>query len=397
MEAIPRPLYLNRLIQWRDRTPIKVVSGVRRCGKSTLLDLFKGYLIADGVAPESIIHINFEDLTWEHLKDFHALHEYVTQHLSGDTMTYIFLDEVQEVPEFEKAVDSLTLRDNVDIYLTGSNAYFMSTELSTQLTGRYVEIAMLPLSFAEYCAGTDADMTRSSALAEAYRHYITDSSFPYALNLTDSPQARQDYLQGIYNSILLKDIVARHRVSDVMMLEDVTRFLLNHVGNTLSTTRIANTLTSAGRGVHQRTVEKYVTALSESLLFYQARRFDLKGKRLLERLEKYYVVDMGLRFAMLGGRGFDAGQVLENTVYLELIRRGFQVFIGHLGTQEVDFVATQAGQQVYVQVSATVRDPSVLDRELAPLKALRDSHPKILLTLDDDPPADYNGIRRTNV
>jgi len=396
MEPIPRPSYLEQLARWRDRRVIKVVSGVRRCGKSTLLTLYADWLINDGVKPESIISINFEDLKWEHLKDYHGLHDYVIQHLSEDGMTYVFLDEVQEVSEFERAVDSLFLRDNVDLYLTGSNGYFMSTELSTLLTGRYVEISMLPLSFSEYCTGARADASSSSALAETYRRYVTEGAFPYILNLEDDPQARQDYLQGIYNSILLKDVVARYRVSDIMMLEDVTRYLLDNVGNILSPTRVSNSLTSAGRSVNQRTVEKYVTALTQSLLFYEARRFDIKGKRLLERLEKYYVVDLGLRYSMLGGSGFDVGHVLENVVYLELLRRGFQVFVGQYGAQEIDFIATRAGERIYVQVVATVRDPAVLNRELAPLRSLADSYPKLILTLDDDPDADYDGIHRTN-
>ena len=396
MQFIPRSLYLDQLMQWRDRRVIKVLSGVRRCGKSTLLALFAERLIADGARPESIITINFEDLAWEHLKDYHMLHDYIIQHLSEEGMTYVFLDEVQQVPEFERAVDSLYLRDNVDLYLTGSNAYFMSTELSTLLTGRYVEISMLPLSFFEYCTALGTDTSSSSILAETYRRYITQGAFPYTLALADVPQARQDYLQGIYNSILLKDVVARHRISDVMMLEDVTRYLLDNTGNILSTTRVSNSLTSAGRAVNQRTVEKYVTALTQSLLFYEARRFDIKGKRLLERLEKYYVVDLGLRYAMLGGRGFDVGHVLENVIYLELFRRGFQVFVGQFGAQEIDFIATRAGERMYVQVAATVRDPAVLNRELAPLASLTDSYPKLILTLDEDPTADYEGIRRSN-
>jgi len=396
MEPIPRPSYLDQLMRWRDRRVIKVLSGVRRCGKSTLLALYVDRLIADGVKPESIISINFEDLKWDRLKDYHGLHDYVIQHLSEDGMTYIFLDEVQEVPEFERAVDSLFLHDNVDLYLAGSNGYFMSTELSTLLTGRYVEISMLTLSFSEYCEATEVDTGSSSALAETYRRYVTQGAFPYILNLEDDSQARQDYLTGIYNSILLKDVVARHRISDVMMLGDVTRYLLDNIGNILSPTRVSNSLTSAGRRVNQRTVEKYVTALTQSLLFYEACRFDIKGKRLLERLEKYYVVDLGLRYAMLGGRGFDVGHVLENVIYLELLRRGFQVFVGQYGPQEIDFIATRAGERAYVQVAATVRDPAVLNRELAPLRSLTDSYPKLILTLDDDPDADYEGIRRTN-
>jgi len=396
MAQVARPSYMADLMRWRDRNVIKVVSGVRRCGKSTLLGLFRDELIRSGVDADSILTLNFEDLRWEHLREYHALFDYVEERLADNAMTYVLLDEVQSVPEFERAVDSLYLRDNVDIYLTGSNAYFMSTELSTVLTGRYVEIPMLPLSFREYCAALAVNTTSSAALGEAYRTYVSDGSFPYLLSLADDAAARGDYLQAIYQSVLLKDVVARHGISDVAMLEDVTRFLLDNIGNILSTTRVAGTMTSAGRPVNQRTVEKYVSALRHSLLFYEARRFDIKGKRLLERLEKYYVVDMGLRQTLLGGRGYDVGRVLENVVYLELIRRGYEVFVGQVPAREVDFVATRADERMYVQVAATVRDPDVLARELGSLQRLGDSYPKLVLTLDDDPDADYDGIRRKN-
>lgn len=396
MQTVPRPAYLAQLLKWRDRQLIKVVSGVRRCGKSTLLRLFADQLITSGVSPDRIITINFEDLQYEHLKDYHQLHQHIVEHLSSTEMTYVFLDEVQEVDGFERAVDSLYLRENVDLYLTGSNAYFMSGELSTLLTGRFIEITMLPLSFAEYCVAVDVDTRSSAVLSDVYRNYVSQGAFPFTLSLADDPAANYEYLRSIYNSILLKDIVARHHISDVMLIEDVTRYLLDNVGNIVSPTRIANTLTSAGRASNQRTIEKYVTALTQSLLFYESQRFDIKGKRMLTRLEKYYAVDMGLRYAMLGGRGQDVGHILENVVYLELIRRGFEAFVGQFGQTEIDFVATRAAERLYVQVSATIRDPTVLAREIAPLRALPDSYPKFILTLDDDPDADHDGIRCTN-
>ncbi len=396
MKMIPRPLYLDRLVRWRDHRTIKVLSGVRRCGKSTLLTLFAEHLAASGVPSDRIIRLNFEDLAWESLKDYRALHRYISERLTDDAMTYVFLDEVQEVPQFERAVDSLFLHDNVDLYLTGSNAYFMSSELTTLLSGRYVEISMLPLSFTEYCSSLEVDTTSSAALAQAYRRYSTEGGFPYTLNLVGQPEALQDYLQSIFNSIVIKDVVARHRVTDVMMLEDVTRYLLDNVGNILSSTRVAGAMTSAGRPINQRTVEKYVKAFTQGLLFYEARRFDVKGKRLLERMEKLYVVDLGLRQAILGGRGLDTGHLLENVVYLELLRRGYQVFVGQAGVREIDFIATRADDRLYLQVTATTRDTAVLERELAPLATLTDSYPKLVLTLDDDPPGDYEGIRRLN-
>jgi len=381
---------------WRDRKLIKVISGVRRCGKSTLLDIFEHQLLEDGVRPESIIRINFEDLAWEQLLDYRELHRYIASHLSDGGMTYVLLDEVQHVPQFELAVDSLFLRDNVDIYLTGSNGYFMSTELTTLLTGRFVEIDMLPLSFSEFCAGHRIDAGNYPSVSDAYRRFITESAFPFTLKLADEPQARRDYLQAIYDSILYKDVATRNRIADAMMLDDVTRYLFDNIGNITSTTRIANTLTSAGRSVNQRTVEKYITALSQSLLFYEARRYDIRGKRLLTRLEKYYCVDLGLRYTISGGRGFDVGHVLENVIFLELLRRGYDVFVGQYDRQEVDFIAVQTGERLYVQVAATTRDPDVLSREVGPLRAINDSYPKLILTLDDDPAGNYDGLRRMN-
>ncbi|NDO18157.1 ATP-binding protein [Lachnospiraceae bacterium MD329] len=389
---IPRDDYLNFLIQSKDKQIIKVISGIRRCGKSTLFEIYKEYLLNNGTKQNQIISINFEDMDYEELQDYHKLYKYIKEKLLPDKMNYIFLDEIQHVQNFEKAVDSLFIKKNVDLYITGSNAYFMSGELATFLSGRYIELRMLPLSFSEYCIGN----TDNIPISEKYKLYIENSSFPYVLNYNNNEKEIHDYLSGIYNTVLLKDIVARYSISDVMMLESVTRFVFDNIGSQLSTTKIANTMTSAGRKIDPKTVEKYLKALLDSMMIYQAKRYNIKGKRYLKTLEKYYVVDIGLRYMLLGKRSTDVGHILENVVYLELMRRGYDVYVGQSGEAEVDFVAMNSDGITYFQVSASVRDEKTLERELASLKRINDNYPKYILTLDDDPIADYDGIKRIN-
>jgi len=392
MERIQRPEYLDFLIRSRDKQIIKVLSGVRRCGKSTLFEIYRDYLIGNGVNENQIISINFEDIEYEALTDYVKLYSYVKDLLLPERINYVFLDEVQHVAQFEKVVDSLFIKKNVDLYITGSNAYFMSGELATLLTGRYIELKMLPLSFKEYCDGNKKDIP----LSQKYLSYVQSGSFPYILHYENNRKEVQEYLSGIYNSILLKDVVARYKISDVMMLESVTRFIFDCIGSQLSTTKIANTMTSSGRKIDQKTVEKYVRALTESLLIYQAGRYNIKGKQHLKTLEKYYVVDIGLRYMLLGSRSSDVGHILENVVYLELLRRGLSVCVGQVGALEVDFVAVSEIETSYYQVAATVREKSTLDRELASLLKINDHYPKCILTLDEDPAADYDGIKIIN-
>lgn len=389
---IPRKEYLDYLIRSKDLQLIKVVSGIRRCGKSTLFDMYKGYLLEHGIDQEQLISINFEDLEYDHLKDYKALYDHIAPRLLSDCKNYIFLDEIQHVAQFEKVVDGLFIKKNVDLYITGSNAYFMSGELATLLSGRYTELKMLPLSFKEYCFGN----TQQGSDAEKYRRYLMHSSFPYTVILGEQYQVIQDYLQGLYNTVILKDVVARYKIADVMMLEDVTKFLFDNIGNQLSMTKVANTMTSYGRKIDPKTVEKYVKALMDSLIIYKANRYNIKGKQYLTTLEKYYVVDIGLRYMLLGRRNMDVGHILENVIYLELIRRGYDVYVGQVGDLEVDFVAMNREGQEYFQVAASVRDEDTLKRELASLNKINDHYPKMILTLDDDPPADYEGIKRMN-
>ena len=392
METITRDLYLNQLKAFKDKKLIKVITGIRRCGKSTLLDLFGQYLMDSGVTEEQIIRINFEDYDYIDLRDPKKLYQYVKKRLVPKRKTYVFFDEIQHVTDFPDVVNSLHIKPNVDVYVTGSNAYMLSHEIATLMSGRYVEIAMLPLSFKEYVTGTGG----RENLSQKYADYIAFSSFPYALEI-EGESERLDYLSGIYSTIVLKDIVSRYKVADVTMLESVVRFAADNIGNILSTKRIADTMTSAGRKMDVKTVEKFLAYLQESFVLYKADRYNIKGMQYLKTLEKYYLVDMGLRRLLLGSRNFDAGRILENIVYLELIRRKYKVYVGKIDSLEVDFVAMGNKGPIYYQVAATVRDEATLKRELASLQKINDQYPKYLLTLDEDPDADYNGIRRINV
>lgn len=393
MRLIKRKEYLQQLINWRDKKVIKVITGVRRCGKSTLMDLYKSYLRQQGVADEQIISINFEDYDYIDLLEPRNFYAYVKERILSDgRMTYFFFDEIQNVKDFERVVDSLYIKSNVDIYITGSNAYMLSSELATLLSGRYIEIKMLPLSFKEYveASGDEHELPRK------YRNYIETSSFPYVLDMKQDARVIREYLNGIYNTIVVKDITQRNRFPDTMMLESVLRFAYDNIGNILSTKKIADTMTSDGRKIDTKTVEKYLNALMESYMLYQCKRYNIKGRQYLKTLDKYYAVDMGMRKVLLGSKAMDAGHILENIVYLELLRRGYDVYIGKVDDLEVDFVAMDDKGMTYYQVSATVRDEKTLKRELASLQSINDHYPKILLTLDDDPEMEYAGIRKIN-
>lgn len=389
---ILREEYLNKLIKLKDTKIIKVITGIRRCGKSTLLEMFREYLLQNGVQKEQITAINFEDMDYSELTDYKRLYSYLKERLIPNKMNYIFLDEIQLVESYQKAIDSLYIKENVDLYITGSNAYMLSGELATLLSGRYIEMQMLPLSFKEYLdfVGDRTDLSRK------YSNYLQFSSFPYAVSLKNDRSLIRDYLSGIYNTVLLKDVVSRKRISDVMLLESVIRFLFDNIGNRWSTKKISDTMTSNGRKISTHTVETYLSALIDSYIIYEAKRYDVKGKQILKTQEKYYIVDIGLRYYLLGNKGADMGHILENVVYLELLRRGYEVSIGKVDDMEVDFIASNNDGIEYYQVAATVRDADTLDRELKPFKKIADHFPKYLLTLDDDPPTFHNGIRQIN-
>jgi uncharacterized protein len=392
MKYIPRDRYVQHLALYKDKHIIKVITGVRRCGKSTVMQLYQLYLAEHGILPEQIISLNFEDYSLSELLDPVKLHAYIKARLIPGRMTYLFLDEIQNVTDFQKVTDSLFLDEHIDLYITGSNAYLLSGELATYLSGRYVSIEMLPLSFKEYVSAAPDTLSRT----EKYRRYVENGSFPYILQSEGNRQETTEYLRGVYSTIVLKDIVSRYKISDTMMLESIVRFLFDSIGSPLSSKKIADTMTSAGRKIDVKTVEKYISALQNCYIVYESKRYDVRGKQYLRTLEKQYIVDVGMRSMLLGNRSFDAGHILENIIYLELVRRGYEVYTGKIGTGEIDFVAMNQEGSTYIQVSATVRDKETLERELAPLRAVRDFYPRLLLTLDEDPDADYDGIRRTN-
>ena len=393
MDRIEREEYLQKLITFKDKQLIKVITGVRRCGKSTIMEIFQDYLKSVGISESQILAVNLEDYDFYELRDSRRLYDYIKEHMIWGKKLYVFLDEIQNVKDFPDVVNSLFLKKDIDLYITGSNAYMLSSEIATFISGRYVEIRMLPLSFKEF---VDAVGGREH-LEESYRQYIESSSLPYALDLKDSPRALNDYLSGVYSTIVLKDVASRKKIHDSMMLESVVRFTFDNIGNYLSTKKIADAMTSDGRKIDIKTVEKYITALMESYVLYQAKRYDIKGKQYLKTLEKYYVVDIGLRRILLGSKAMDVGHTLENIVYLELLRRGYDVYVGKINAWEIDFSASTGRGRIYFQVAATVRSAEVLHRELTPLQQLTDHYPKYILTLDNDPEADYEGIRRINV
>ena len=394
MPLIQREQYLEFLRRHKDQDVIKVVSGVRRCGKSTLFELFKQELLASGVKANQIISINFEDLEYEPLQEYHALHEYIVERLIPETPMYVFLDEVQHVPQFEKVVGSLFIKPNVDIYITGSNAYFMSSDIATLLTGRYVQVEMLPLSFKEFHS---AYSQQNLSDMDIYNLYIEHSSFPRLVHVEDD-ESIDEYLKSILNTVILKDIVTRLKITDVPLLLDIIKYLLANIGSLINPTKIANTLTSYGRKTDNKTVEKYLQGLKDGLLIYEVDRFDVKGKALLQRNAKYYVVDGAFRKFLLSRTDSDRGHILENIVYLELIRRGYRVYVGHLQNGEIDFVAKMPHRLEYYQVSYSVMDDTTLRRELSPLEKLDDNYPKYLLTMDVLHKTDnHNGIEQKNV
>lgn len=389
---IERNEYLNELIKWKHDDLIKVVTGIRRCGKSTLLKLFAEHLRGCGVKDEQIISINFESLDNEELLDYKALYEHIKSRLSNDKWTYVLLDEIQNVKDFQKVVDSLYIIDNVDIYITGSNAYLLSGKLATLLSGRYVEIKMLPFSFKEYC-----EISENKNIDDAFAKYLRFGGFPYVAGIGDTEDKINHYIEGIYNTIVVKDIEDRQNLGKkenvyVALLKSITKYLADVVGNPVSINGITNYLNSNNRKVSDHTVSDYVTALTDAFVFYPAERFDIQGKELLKTNKKFYIVDTGLRNYLIAKRNLDLGFTLENIIFLELKRRGYKVNVGKIGTKEIDFVAQKNGELEYFQISANISDPATFEREVAPLKAIKDNYPKTILTLDKFSVGNYGGI-----
>ena len=394
---VERKEYLEHLIQWKDEQVIKVVTGIRRCGKSTLLLQYQEWLKASGVSDEQIVTINFEELEYEELQDYKKLYAYLKDRLCKGKMTYIFLDEIQKVSAFEKVVDSLYVKPQVDLYVTGSNAYMLSGDLATLLTGRYVEIKMLPLSFYEFLEIT------GSGQEQGLSEYMRDGGLPYVAVMDRTPEKVDTYLEGIYNTVIVKDIEDRQarkesdsdkrKINDILLLKTIAKYLASIVGNPVSIRSITDYFISNGRKISPNTVSDYVEALTESFIFYPAERFDIIGKQLLKANRKMYIVDLGLRNHILPRRQYDLGFSLENIVYFELLRRGFRVMIGKVGSTEVDFVAEKQGTYTYFQVTADMTAQETFEREMKPLRRIRDNYEKIVLTGDRLTLGNYDGIQ----
>ena len=378
-----------------------MILGGRRCGKSVLLEQYQDRLRAAGVEAEQIISINFEDLDYEDLLDYKALYQYIKERLCGGKMTYIFLDEIQNVPDFQKVVDSLYVKNNTDVYITGSNSYLLSSELATLLSGRYVEISMLPLSFREYVTVTG--MQREDAFAE----YMKTGGIPYVAVMNRTDEKVNQYLEGIYNTVIVKDIEERQtrkekdagkrKITDIALLKTIARYLASVIGSPVSMKSVTDYLTSSGRKVSPNTVSDYVEALTESFIFYPVERFDIVGKQLLKANKKLYMVDLGLRNHIFPRKRYDLGFSIENIVYFELLRRGYQVNIGKYGSTEVDFVAQNQGILTYYQVTADMTAEETFEREMRPLRGIPDNYEKIVLTLDRFSLGNYDGIKVVNV
>ena len=395
MEMIIRDNYLKRMIDAKDTEFIKVITGVRRSGKSTLLLMFKDYLLNNGVKKDNILHINFESAMYDDIKDYKDLYKYVKEKVKKDKV-YLLLDEVQNVDAWEKAINSFKVDFNIDIYITGSNAYLLSSELSTLLSGRYIEIKMYPLSFKEYLTFNNYDF---SNLDDKFNEYLKYGGLPAMTLIKDKDELVLSYLNDIYNTIVKKDIVDRNNIKDIALLENIIKYLSNNIGSPISSNKISDYLNSnkvLEKSNHQ-TIDNYLNMLEKSFIIYKADRTDIKSKSLLKTLGKYYICDTGIRNIILGFRNIDEGHLLENIVYLELLRRGYRVNIGKSNDYEVDFIAENPNDIKYYQVTKSLSSEDVKNRELRSLESINDNYEKIILTMDKSINNDYNGIKVINI
>ena len=394
---VERTEYLQQLKAWKDEQVIKVVTGIRRCGKSTLLSQYQDYLKHSGIPDEQIISINFEELEYEDLLDYRKLYAYLKERLVVGKTTYIFLDEIQKVPSFQKVVDSLYVKPGVDLYITGSNAYMLSGDLATLLTGRYVEIKILPLSLKEFLTVTKMNPE------EGFAEYLQVGALPYVAVMDRTPEKVETYLEGIYNTVIVKDIEDRQarketdrdkrKITDIILLKTIAKYLSGVIGSPVSVKSITDYLVSSGRKISPNTVNAYLEALTESFIFYPAERFDIAGKQILKASKKYYMVDLGLRNHILPRKRYDIGFSFENVVYFELLRRGYKVCVGKSGDTEVDFVAMKNGVYTYFQVTANMTNEETFERELRPLRNIKDHYEKIVLTAERYTVGNYDGIQ----
>ena len=399
-ELINRPQYLNQLIQNKDVDLVKIVTGIRRSGKSSLLDLFHQYLLQNGIPDSNIIHMNMESLRYRDLTNYLSFYDYISKKIVGDGKTYLIFDELQAVEHWEKAIESFRLDFDVDIYITGSNAYLLSTEFSTLLSGRYVEIRMLPLSFKEFL--DFYEFAPNITVDEKFQRYLQFGGMPilreYKFNEARSNQA----LEGIYSTVVLRDILQRNNGADQSMLQKIMLFLCSNIGSITSPNSIGNVLSNEGdiqagksKNIAGKTVDKYIAMLRNAFVFFSVGRYDVKGKQLLKTLGKNYIIDMGFRNMLLGYR--DRGHIIENIVFLELLRRDYRVYIGKVGETEVDFVAEKPSDKLYIQVTESMQAPETRERELRPLRMIPDNYEKIVLSMDRNFINCYDGIKSLNL
>ena len=404
-ERINRPEYMKRLIEYKDKDVVKIVTGLRRCGKSTLLDLFKDYLLESGVPNECIVHMNMESLRYREYTDYITLYDYVSAMIVKGKKNYLIFDELQAVTHWEKAIESFRLDFDVDIYITGSNAYMLSSEFSTLLSGRYVEIRMLPLSFKEFLSFYDFALDESKE--EKFQKFLLFGGMPVLRQFQFNEARSMEALEGIYNTVILRDVLERNQTADHGILKKLILFLCSNIGSITSPNNIGNVLTDegeiqaikkkAGTGIAGKTVDKYIKMLRNAFVFYSVGRYDVKGKQLLKTMEKNYIIDLGFRNMLLGYRDADRGHILENIVYLELLRRDYRVYVGKVGDTEVDFVAEKPSEKLYIQVTESMMSEPVRERELRPLKAIRDNYEKIVLSMDKSYITSYEGIKSLNI
>ena len=392
---IIRENYLKKMIDAKDTEFIKVITGVRRSGKSTLLLMFKDYLINNGIKEDNIIYINFESAEFNDIKDYKYLYKYIKKKIKKGRV-YLLLDEIQNVKSWEKAINSFKVDFDIDIYITGSNAYLLSSELSTLLSGRYIEIKMYPLSFKEFLKFNNYDNTN---LDDKFNEYLKYGGLPAITLIKDNDELVLSYLNGIYNTIVKKDIVDRNNIKDVALLENIIKYLATNIGSSVSAKKISDFLNSnkiTEKSNHQ-TIDNYLSMLEKSFIVYKANRTDVRNKSLLKTLGKYYISDTGIRNIILGFRNINEGHLLENVVYLELLRRGYSVNIGKSGDFEVDFVAENPNDIKYYQVAQTLANEEVKEREIRSLESISDNYEKIILTMDKTINKDYNGIKVMNI
>ena len=392
---ILRNKYLNRLIEAKDTEFIKVVTGVRRSGKSTLLLMFKEYLLKNNINEKNIIHINFESAIYDDIKDYKDLYNYIKKKLN-DSKTYILLDEVQNVDKWEKAINSINIDFDVDIYITGSNAYLLSSELATLLSGRYVEIKMYTLSFREFLEFNNYDDTN---IDDKFYEYLKFGGLPAIPHIKDKSDLVLNYLGDIYNTIVKKDIIDRNNIKDIALLENIIKYVASNIGSQISANKISDYLNSNKivEKTNHQTIDNYLKMLENAFIIYKADRSDIRSKNILKTLGKYYLSDTGLRNIILGFRNIDEGHLLENVVYLELLRRGYKVNIGKTLDYEVDFIAENIDTIKYFQVTKSLNSEDVLNRELRSLESIQDNYEKIILTMDRSIKKDYNGIKVINI